>query len=154
MMSCLFYQTQLYLREGFTDEADVVYLPVLFAKIEGVSNNIQDYAGKLRRLQQRELTHVATKFPLLPMQKSNMQFHMRDASTNGALDEEKMMRLSIWPFKNMPIGAQRNIAKTMIRVIESDYILAQPGKTNRPRTVLIWANAFRANGYYAHVPAV
>ncbi len=122
---------QLYLREGFTDEADVVYLPVLFAKIEGVSNNIQDYAGKLRRLQQRELTHVATKFPLLPLQKSNMQFHMRDASTNGALDEEKMMRLSIWPFKNMPIGAQRNIAKTMKRVIESDYILAKPGKTKQ-----------------------
>ena len=102
---------------------------MLFAKIEGVSNDLPDYAQKLKRLQQRELTHVATKFPLLPMQKSNMQFHMRDASTNGQLDVEKMMKLSIWPFKNMPIGAQRNIARTMIRVIDGDYLLPLPGQT-------------------------
>ena len=124
-------EAQLYLREGFSDEENIVYLPVLFAKIEGVSNHLPDYAQNVRRLQQRELTHVATKFPLLQEQKSNMQFHMRDASTNGQLDPEKIMQLSIWPFKNMQVGAQRNIAKTMIRVIESNYLLPIQGQTKQ-----------------------
>ncbi len=121
-------EAQIYLRESFLVQEQIVYLPVLFAKIEGVSN-LPDYAQKIKRLQQRDLTHVATKFPLLQMQKSNMQFHMRDASTNGQLDVEKIMKLSIWPFKNMPIGAQRNIARTMIRVIEGDFILPLQGQT-------------------------
>lgn len=115
-------KAQLYLREGFTDEAGIVYLPVLFAKIEGVSENMKDYAQKLNTLIESELTHVLTKFPLLPVQKSNMQFHMRDASENGKLVADKIMSLSIWPYKTMPVGAQRNIARTMIRLIEGDYI--------------------------------
>lgn len=115
-------KAQLYLREGFTDEPGIVYLPVLFAKIEGVSENMKDYAQKLNTLIESELTHVATEFPLLPVQKSNMQFHMRDASENGKLSVEKIMNLSIWPYKNMPLGAQRNIARTMIRLIKGNYI--------------------------------
>lgn len=115
-------EAQLHLREGFSDEDGIVYLPVLFAKIDGVSSNQSDYVQKLYRLKSRELTYTATQFPLLQAQKSNMQFHMRDASTDGKLDIEKMMQLSIWPFKNISLGAQRNIAKTMIRLIESDYI--------------------------------
>ena len=122
---------QLYLREGFSDAEGIVYLPVLFAKIEGVSSNQADYAEKLRRLKSREHTYTATTFPLLPAQKSNMQFHMRDASTNGKLDIEKMMQLSIWPFKNIGIGAQKNIANTMIRLIESDYIAIATGQTRQ-----------------------
>jgi hypothetical protein len=127
----LLSEAPLYLREGFADQERVVYLPVLFAKIEGVSNPIQEYAQKIAQLKRRNYTHVATKFPLLPLQKSNMQFHMRDASTNGQLDSEKIMQLAIWPFRNMSLGAQRNIAKTMIRVIESDYILPIPGQTRQ-----------------------
>lgn len=115
-------EAQLHLREGFSDEEGTVYLPVLFAKIEGVSLDKSDYVQKLQRLKSRELTYTATTFPLLQAQKSNMQFHMRDASTNGKLDVEKMLQLGIWPFKNIPVGAQRNIAKTMIRLIESDFI--------------------------------
>ena len=117
---------ELYLRDGFTDEEVIVYLPVLFAKIEGVSVNRQDYEYKIKRLHDKESTYTATTFPLIPLQKANMQFHMRDASTNGVLDIEKMMRLSIWPFKNLQLGAQRNVARTMIRLMESNYILPTP----------------------------
>lgn len=118
----------LYLREGFADDEAVVYLPVLFAKIEGVSNDLKDYAQKINRLRQRELTHIAKTHPLLPLQKSNMQYHMRDASDENGLVAEKIMQLSVWPYKKMPLGAQLNIAKTMIRLIESDYILPLPGQ--------------------------
>lgn len=121
-------KAQLYLREGFTDEPGIVYLPVLFAKIEGIADNTKDYAQKLSSLTEGELTHVATNFPLLPVQKSNMQFHMRDASESGKLIPEKIMNLSIWPYKTMPIGAQRNIARTMIRLIEGDYIQPLAGQ--------------------------
>lgn len=119
---------QLYLREGFGDEGNLVYLPVLFAKIEGVSSDLKAYAQKLTRLKNRELSHIATKFPLLPLQKSNMQFHMRDASENGQLVAEKIMDLSIWPYKTMPLGAQLNVAKTIIRLVEGDFILSLPGQ--------------------------
>lgn len=122
---------QLYLRDGFEDETGVVYLPVLFAKVEGISTNQLDYASKIRRLHEQELTYTATTFPLLPLQKSNMQFHMRDASTNGRLDVEKMMQLNVWPFKNIQLGAQRNVANTIIRLIDSDYIPPLPGQTKQ-----------------------
>lgn len=122
---------QLHLREGFADKEKKVYLPVLFTKVEGISADVKDYAQKLNQLKYRELTHIATKFPLLPHQKSNMQFHIRDASENGKLNPDKMMQLSIWPFKEMPLGAQQNIAKTMIRVIASDAILPTPGMSKQ-----------------------
>lgn len=120
----MLHEAQLYLREGFAEQDGVVYLPVLFAKVEGVSANQLDYAQKIRRVYESELTYTATTFPLLPLQKSNMQFHMRDASINGKLDVEKMLQLAIWPCKNMPLGAQRNVARTMIRLINSDVLLA------------------------------
>ncbi|ATP41623.1 hypothetical protein CSE16_17150 [Solibacillus sp. R5-41] len=116
----------LYLRDGFEEEDGVIYLPVLFAKVEGLSLDQTDYTRKIRKLHEQEMTYTATSFPLLPLQKSNMQFHMRDASTNGQLDVEKIMQLSIWPCKNMPLGAQRNIANTMIRFIENDYVQPLP----------------------------
>ena len=122
-------EAQLYLRDGFGDEGEVVYLPVLFAKIEGVSADRKDYAQKIQRLFKRDLTYSATTFPLLPLQKSNMQFHMRDASTNGRLDIEKMLQLTIWPYKNLQLGAQRNIARTMVRLIDSEYIQPLPGQS-------------------------
>lgn len=122
---------QMYLRDGFTYEDGIVYLPVLFAKIEGVSINAQDYAQKIRRVHEQEMTYTATQFPLLPLQKSNMQFHMRDASTDGRLDVEKMLQLAIWPCKNMPLGAQRNVARTMIRLIESDFIVPLPQQSKQ-----------------------
>lgn len=122
---------ELYLREGFADKEKKVYLPVLFTKIEGVSENLKEYAQKLNQLKKRNLTHIATKFPLLPLQKGNMQFHMRDASVNGKLDPQKIMQLSIWPYKAMPLGAQLNIAKTMIRVVEGDYILPNSGQSKQ-----------------------
>ncbi|MEK4628345.1 YceG family protein [Solibacillus sp. FSL R7-0682] len=125
----LLSEAQLYLREGFGDDEDVVYLPVLFTKIEGVSADLKDYAHKIQKLSKRELAYTATTFPLLPLQKSNMQFHMRDASTNGRLDVEKMLQLTIWPYKNLQLGAQRNIAKTMIRLIDSEYIQPLPGQS-------------------------
>lgn len=116
----------LYLRDGFEEEDGVVYLPVLFAKVEGLSLDQADYARKIRKLHEQEMTYTATLFPLLPLQKSNMQFHMRDASKNGQLDAEKIMHLSIWPCKDMTLGAQRNIANTMIRFIEGDFIQPLP----------------------------
>lgn len=119
----ILHDAPLYLREGFIDEGNVVYLPVLFAKIEGVSVNQLDYAQKIRRVYESGRTYTATTFPLLPFQRSNMQFHMRDASMDGQLDVEKMLQLAIWPCKNMPLGAQRNVARTMIRLIESDVIV-------------------------------
>ncbi|MEK4229771.1 YceG family protein [Solibacillus sp. FSL H8-0538] len=122
---------QLYLRDGFTDEDDTVYLPVLFAKIEGVSLNRQDYVTKIKYLHDQKTTYTATTFPLLPLQKGNMQFHMRDASTNGQLDIEKMIRLSVWPFKNLQLGAQRNVARTIIRLIESGYIQLLPQESKK-----------------------
>ena len=121
---------ELYLRDGFEDEPGVVYLPVLFAKIEGVSVNDTDFAFKMQKLYKHPMTYTATQFPLLPLQKSNMQFHMRDASTNGQLDVEKMMQLSIWPFKNLQLHAQRNLARTLIRLIEQEYI-ARPSHQTR-----------------------
>lgn len=120
---------ELYLREGFGDEGKIVYLPVLFTKIEGISEDEQDYANKIQRLARRDFTQILTKYPILPYQKSNMQFHMRDASVNGQLVAEKIVELSIWPFKNMSVSAQLNMARTLIRLIESDTVLPEPGQS-------------------------
>lgn len=122
----LLSKAQLYLREGFEEEGNLIYLPVLFTKIEGVSLNRLDYNRKVRSLHEQELTFTATSFPLMPLQKSNMQFHIRDSSSNGQLDAEKLMQLAIWPFKNLQLGAQRNVAKTIIRFINSDMIQPLP----------------------------
>ena len=122
---------EMYLREGFHSEEQIVYLPVLFAKVNHISANYSDFVQKLQQLQKREYTLIETKFPLAPLNKSNMQFHMRDASTNGQLDAEKIIQLSIWPFRHFSIGAQKNIANTMIRLIDSDILPLPIGKTKK-----------------------
>ncbi|WP_431029014.1 YceG family protein [Lysinibacillus sp. LZ02] len=109
-------------REGFDADEQYVYLPVLFGKIDGVSADMREYANQLKRLKANSLSYVEHTFPLIEPQRANMQFYVQDASINGELDAEKMIQMVNWPYKDLPIPNQRNIAKTLIRLIDMQII--------------------------------
>lgn len=117
-------------REGFDADDEHVYLPVIFGKIDGVSANLQEYADQLKRLRDNPLSQMVHAFPLIEPQRANMQYYVQDASTNGELDAEKMIQMRNWPYKELPVANQRNIAKTIIRLIDLKIIERLPHETD------------------------
>ena len=117
-------------REGFDADDEYVYLPVIFGKIDGVSTNLQEYADQLKRLKNNPLSQMVHAFPLIEPQRANMQYYVQDASTNGELDAEKMIQMRNWPYKELPVANQRNIAKTIIRLIDLKIIERLPHETD------------------------
>lgn len=123
-------KADLYLREGFSSEDQIVYLPVLFTKIEGINENTTEYLNRIDKLVHRELSYFSSKFPLVQTQRNNMQFHLRDAKQNGVLIPEEIIKLSIWPYKQLSMGSQLNIARSIVRMLDSGIIQKMPGQNN------------------------
>ena len=118
--------SRMELREGFDSDNTRVYLPVLFSRIDGVSSNFEDFKNKFLSLYHHELSYTTSTFPLIEAQNTNLQFYIKEASKNGNLDPQKLMNLVIWPYRQLPLSLQRNIAKTIIRIIDMKFINFQP----------------------------
>ncbi len=117
-------------REGFDADDEYVYLPVIFGKIDGVAANLQEYVDQLKRLKENPLSQIVHTFPLIEPQRANMQYYVQDASANGELDAEKMIEMRNWPYKELPVANQRNIAKTIIRLIDLKIVERLPHESD------------------------
>ena len=118
--------SRMELREGFDADDTRVYLPVIFSKIDGVSSNLDDFKNKFLNLYHHELSYTTSTFPLIESQNTNLQFYIKEASTDGRLDPGKLMNLMIWPYRQLQVPLQRNIARTIIRIIDMKIIKFQP----------------------------
>ena len=127
----LLVQEYTHMRQGFEADAQRVYIPTLFAKIVGISRNKEEYATRLQRLIEDEWTYTVNAFPIVQKQRANMQFHYRDASTNGRLDVEKMIQLSVWPYKKLAIPLQKGLAHAIVRLIDEAPVERLPNETQQ-----------------------
>lgn len=115
-------------REGFHADEQFVYLPVLFGKVEGVNDDIEQYQEMLHKLQQDSRTMLTNKLPLVEPQSANMQFYVKDASTAGELDAEKMIKMPNWPYKQAPLPNQLNIARTIVQLVDMQLLKRLPNE--------------------------
>ena len=131
------------LREGFDADETSVYLPVLFGKIEGVTNYLPQYQDMLKKLQRQELTLLTNEFPLIEPQRANMQFYVKDASINGELNAEKMIQMANWPYKTAPAANQLNIARTIIQMIDLGLLQRLPNESDTDYKGYIMGQLFK-----------
>lgn len=120
-----------HIRQGFEADKEHVYIPTLFAKIVGVSRDNAEYAERIQRLVRDEWTYTINDLPAVQKQRANMQFHYRDASVNGQLTIDKMIQLSVWPYKKLAIPLQKGLASAIIRLIEEAPIEKLPSETEQ-----------------------
>lgn len=102
------------IRPDFKIEANKVHIPVIFAKIKGVSKDRNDYWEKMKFLKEHPLALSINQFPYATTTKANYHFHyQKSLSKDGSLDTDTMVKGNWWRYGQLPLGLQKAIAHTI-----------------------------------------
>lgn len=116
----LYAKEKAMIRSHFKVESDKVIIPVVFAKVSGVSKDREDYWDKMAQLKRNPLALTIRHFPYINPIKANYHFHYQHSlDRNGILSVEKMMKGNWWRYGHLPTGLQKAIAHTIKRYCEN-----------------------------------
>lgn len=101
------------IRPEFKLENNRVHIPVIFAKIQGVSKDRKQYWERMRELIDDSLALCIREFPFSQATKANYHFHYQKSLEQGTLSPEKMVNSNWWRYKHLPNGLQNAIAHTI-----------------------------------------
>jgi len=127
----LITREKAFIRPSFEVKGKHIHIPVIFAKISGVSADRQEYAARYRELIEADLTVTRQKFPFSWEQKGNPKFHYEHALTKGKLDPHKMIRANWWKYGNLPEGLQLGIASAISRYVQKAQLKSRSGEDTR-----------------------
>lgn len=112
------------IRPDFKVEGDRVFIPVVFAKIQGMSKDRMDYWKKMNELTSESNALFIQQFPYAPTSKANYHFHYQQSlDKNRSLSPEKMLKSSWWRYSHLSDGLQKAIAFTMKECCEQPKLL-------------------------------
>lgn len=104
-------------RPHFDLQKNVVKIPALFAKVNGVTSNRREYWNRLHGLILQENTYLAKSLPVSPGANNDFRFHyQKSLDHDGLLNPEKMAGAHYWKYSHLPAGLQNGLA-TAIRNI-------------------------------------
>lgn len=132
------------IRPEFKVENNHVIIPVVFAKVSGVSTNREEYWSRLHQLMGPQ-TLLLKQFPLMQASKANFQFHYNHSLDRGRLSVEKMMESDWWQYNEFPLELQKAIALTIISCCENPTIKLEKGESQENLAVTIFK-------YLARIP--
>lgn len=119
-----------FVRPNFTIEKNSVDIPVIFAKVLGISADRNRYWKNFYQLKENNsLVTIYQEFPLKPEVKGNQQFHYQFASTADGLDPEKIIQSNWWQHKKISNGMQLALAHAIKRYVEKAHFLPQKNET-------------------------
>ncbi|WP_042345166.1 YceG family protein [Bacillus massiliigorillae] len=101
------------IRPDFKVDQGKVYIPVIFAKIQGVSKDRKEYWERMRELSDNALTLTIHQFPFSQITKANYHYHFQHSLNKGKLSPEKMIKGSWWQYGHLPNELQLAIAHTI-----------------------------------------
>ena len=101
------------IRPQFNVTGQHVMIPVIFAKVQGVSRNRDEYWERIQEL--KEYSHALSikQFPFSQTTKSNYHFHFQHSLDKGILSPQKMIESSWWQYGHLPSELQFTIASTI-----------------------------------------
>lgn len=124
----LITREKAFIRPSFQVKGKHIHIPVIFAKISGISADRQEFASKYRELIESDLTVSRQKFPFSWEPKGNQQFHYEHALVNGRLNPQKMMAANWWRYGHLPEGLQLGIASAMSRYVQKAQLKKRVGE--------------------------
>ncbi|GEK35127.1 YceG family protein [Kurthia sibirica] len=132
------------IRPEFKVENKHVIIPVIFAKISGVTTNRDEYWSRLHQLIGPQ-TLLLKQFPYMQASKSNFQFHYNHSLDKGRLSADKMMQSDWWQYREFPAELQKAMAVTIINCCENPTIKLEKGESPDALSVTIFK-------YLAQIP--
>lgn len=106
------------IRPDFKVQENKVIIPVIFAKIQGVSRDRKEYWNYMQGLINHPLAMSIRQFPFSKTTKANYYYHYQHSMDKGELSSEKMMKGNWWRYGYLPESLQRAIAYTIKRYCE------------------------------------
>lgn len=98
-------------RPGFTVKNESVVLPVLFAKVQGISRERKKYWEQLHLLTECENSMFIRELPFTQPVNNDFRFYYRQLlGPKGELSIDKMLDAPFWKYRHLPIGLQKGIA--------------------------------------------
>lgn len=102
------------IRPDFKIEENRVSIPVVFAKIKGVSSDRDDYWDRMHQLTNESNALSILQFPYATTTKANYHFHYQQSlDRQGLLSPEKMVKSNWWRYGHLYAGLQNAIAYTI-----------------------------------------
>lgn len=117
------------LRPQFEVVGNEVVIPVIFAKISGVSSFREEYWQDMHRLLTNPHTVFVKEFPYIKTSKANYHFHYQHCLVSGELSIERIMQSDWWQYGEVTLELQRAIAYTMKVSCEQPVLKQQPNET-------------------------
>ncbi|GLC90282.1 YceG family protein [Lysinibacillus piscis] len=116
-------------RPSFEVVNQEIVIPVIFAKVSGVTNRREDYWDMLHQLVVSPFTLFVQKFPYTKTSKANFHFHYQHCLVNGELSVDRIMQSDWWQYDTLTFELQRAIAYTMKMVCEQPILKQQPNES-------------------------
>lgn len=112
------------IRPDFKIEEERVSIPVVFAKIQGVSSDRADYWERMHTLTNDAHALCIRQFPYAKTTKANYHFHYQHSlERDGTLSPEKMVKSNWWRYGHLYAGLQKAIAHTIKECCEQPKLL-------------------------------
>ena len=105
-----------------------VVIPVIFAKISGVSSQREEYWDFMHKLQASPQTVFVQEFPYAKTSKANFHFHYKHCLLNGELSEERIVQSDWWQYGELALELQQAIAHTIKTSCEQPLLKQLPNE--------------------------
>lgn len=116
-------------RPKFEALRDKVIIPVIFAKISGVSSRREEYWANMHQLLASPQTVFVQDFPYAKTSRANFHFHYKHCLVNGELSTERILQSDWWQYGELTLELQQAIAHTIKTSCEQPLLKRQPNES-------------------------
>ncbi|MDP4083535.1 MAG: YceG family protein [Bacillota bacterium] len=132
------------IRPDFNVGNGIITVPVLFAKVHGVSRNRKEYWDRLHAFSQLENGLLIRQFPLTGNISNDFRFHFRNAlGRDGLLDPEKIMKAHYWSYSHLPAGLQIGLAHAIRRLCERPKIRRLANENDEEVKIFLFSHSMQ-----------
>ena len=124
----LISEARAFIRPSFEVKNKIVYVPVLFSKICGISKDRLSYAQRYAALVASELTIAVNQFPFTTEVRGYHRFHYDQSLTRGEMDANKIISAEWWKYSHLPRGLQLGLAGAISRYVSKASLKPLPGE--------------------------
>ena len=116
-------------RPKFEVVGNEVVIPVIFAKICGVSSRREEYWHFMHQLLASPQTLFVQEFPYAKASRANFHFHYKHCLVNGELSTERILQSDWWQYDELTAELQQAIAHTMKTSCEQPLLKQLPNES-------------------------
>ncbi|WP_238600584.1 YceG family protein [Metasolibacillus meyeri] len=116
-------------RPNFEVLSKEVVIPVIFAKVSGVSTNREEYWQWMDLLVEHSQAIFVQEFPYMKGSKANFHFHYQHCLVDGELSIQRIMQSDWWQYGSYTMELQQAIAYTMKSVCEQPIVKQESNET-------------------------